>query len=119
MKRLFALRGAICAANNETDISHKSTALYDELLLRNNLNENNIVSVIFSLTRDLDAKNPASALREGGRAAETALFTVQEAFIQGAMDGVIRVMIHCYLDEDAKPVHVYLNGAELLRPDRR
>ena len=76
-----------------------------------------IVSVIFSVTSDINAKNPASALRQNGRAANTALFAVQEAAFQGSLERVVRVMIHCYLQKPG--IHVYRNGAEVLRPDRK
>ena len=92
--------------------------MYDELLLKNNLIERDLVSVVFSVTRDLDAKNPAAALRHEGRAGEAALFVTQEAHFPGSLERVIRVLIHCYLDKGWKPVHVYRNGAEVLRPDR-
>ena len=116
-KRLFALRGAAQSENNCSDIAKQSLNVYDELLSRNNLAEEDIVSVHFSLTRDLDAKNPAQALREQGRAEKTALFVTQEAYIQGGLERVIRLLIHCYLDESQSPVHVYRNGAEQLRPE--
>jgi chorismate mutase len=94
-------------------------ALYDALLLENKLEEADIVSVLFSLTGDLDAENPAAALRRSGRAADLALFCLQEAAVQGGLERTVRVLIHCYLKETAKPRHVYCNGAEVLRPDRK
>jgi chorismate mutase len=118
-KRLFALRGAVQCLNEAQDMQKHIIILYEELLRRNNLNESELVSVFFSVTRDLDAKNPASALREGGRAGETALFVNQEAHFPGSLERVIRLLIHCYLDISQIPVHVYCNGAELLRPDRK
>ena len=118
MKRLFALRGASQARNDEEDLRLQTLTLYDELLRLNKLDEKDLVSVIFSLTADLDAQNPAAALRGEGRAGDAALFVVQEASIRGALERVIRVLIHCYLDEESLPVHVYRNGAEILRPDR-
>ncbi|MDR0524362.1 MAG: chorismate mutase [Spirochaetaceae bacterium] len=118
MKRLFGLRGAVQSENTEADIIARVSALYDELLLRNNMSEEDVASIIFSMTPDLDAQNPAAALRRTGRAQEAALFTAQEARIQGGLDRVIRVLLHCYLEEDAVPYHVYQNGAEILRPDR-
>jgi chorismate mutase len=117
-KKLFALRGASQALNTPEDIEKRVVFLYDELLKQNNLAEKDIVSVIFSVTGDLDAKNPAAALRLAGRAEDLALFAVQEAFAQNGLPRTIRVLIHCYLDEDAMPRHVYCNGAEALRPDR-
>jgi chorismate mutase len=93
-------------------------ALYDALLLENKLEEPDIVSVLFSVTGDLDAENPAAALRRSGRAADLALFSLREAEVQGGLERTIRVLIHCYMEETARPRHIYRNGAEVLRPDR-
>jgi chorismate mutase len=117
--RLFALRGACRCLNEEADIRKQVSALYDELLKRNKLDEAGLVSVIFSMTADLDALNAAAALRREGRAVEAALFVTQEAAVKGSLPRTIRVLIHCYLDENTVPVHVYRNGAEILRPDRK
>ena len=116
-KRLFALRGATLCLNEGQDMARNTIAMYDELLLRNKLAEEDIVSVIFSVSGGLDAKNPATALREEGRALKTALFVTREASFQGSLDRVIRLLIHCYLDAAQVPVNVYRNGAEVLRPD--
>ncbi|AEF81458.1 chorismate mutase [Leadbettera azotonutricia] len=118
-KRLFGLRGACQCLNEEKDISRQVVELYDELLRRNQLPEADIVSIIFSVTDDLDAKNPAAALRQGGRAGEASLFAVQEARIRGGLERTVRILVHCYLDEDQEIAHVYRNGAEVLRPDRK
>ena len=116
-KRLFALRGACCCKNTEVDIKEQVSLLYDNLLEKNSLLPDDIVSVIFSQTEDLDAINPATALRQTGRAGELALFAVKEAENAGALPFVIRVLIHCYMPEGTKVKHVYLNGAEVLRQD--
>ena len=118
-QRLFALRGATQCLNTKDDIRKNTTAMYDELLKKNKLSETDLVSVTFSVTGDLDAINPAAALRQDGRAGEAALFVVQEAQFANSLERVIRVLIHCYLDDNAVPVHVYRNGAEILRPDRK
>ncbi|AEF86277.1 chorismate mutase [Treponema primitia ZAS-2] len=117
-KRLFALRGATQCVNQGDDIVAQVGALYEGLLSENKLQEQDIVSIIFSVTPDLDAKNPAAALRQGGRAGDLALFALQEAAALNSLERTIRVMIHCYLDEGSTPRHVYRNGAEALRPDR-
>jgi chorismate mutase len=116
-RRLFALRGASCCVNTEQDIREQVSRLYDSLLEKNNLQEADIVSIIFSQTADLDALNPAAALRQTGRAGELALFAVREAETKDALPRVIRTMIHCYLPEGEKPRHVYQNGAEVLRKE--
>ncbi|MDR1100592.1 MAG: chorismate mutase [Treponema sp.] len=117
-KKLFALRGATQCLNRREDVSKQVAALYDELLAANKLAEGDIVSVFFSVTGDLDAQNPAAALRQSGRGGDLALFALREADISGSPEGIIRILIHCYLDGDAVPRHVYRNGAEILRPDR-
>ncbi|MDR1107456.1 MAG: chorismate mutase [Spirochaetaceae bacterium] len=117
-KRLFALRGATQCKNEEDDIILQVSLLYDALLTQNNLEERDIVSVIFSVTADIDAKNPAAALRVSGRAADLALFALQEASVRGGLERTIRLLIHGYLPEASRPRHIYRNGAEILRPDR-
>jgi chorismate mutase len=117
MKKLFALRGAVCCQNNADDIQKQVALLYDSLLETNTLAESGIVSLIFSVTDDLDALNHAAAMRAAGRAGDLALFAVREA-AASSLPRCIRVLLHCYMDENAIPRHVYQNGAEVLRPDR-
>jgi chorismate mutase len=117
-KRLFALRGATGCENDPRDIVEQVAALYDDLLLRNALEEPDLVSVLFSVTPDLDAMNPASALRKSGRAGDAALFSLQESAAKGSLEKIIRVLIHCYMPLDRVPRSVYRNGAEVLRPDK-
>ena len=118
MKKLFALRGAAQCENTLNDIKEQVSIMYDELLSSNSLEEADIVSVIFSVTKDLTAVNPCSALRKTGRAEKLALFTCTEPDTEGGIERTIRVLIHCYLEEGSMPRHIYRNGAEVLRPDR-
>ncbi|MDR2445238.1 MAG: chorismate mutase [Spirochaetaceae bacterium] len=118
MKKLFALRGATQCVNSEDDIVRQVSAMYDDILSRNDITEVDIVSLQFSVTADIDAVNPASALRRSGRAANLAMFAAQEAASQGSLPRTIRCLVHCYMDAAATPRHVYRNGAEVLRPDR-
>jgi chorismate mutase len=118
MKKLCALRGAFCCLNDGEDITRQTAACYDRLLGENQLAETDIVSLLFSVTPDIDALNPAAALRRSGRGRELALFVQQEPVFQGSLRGVIRLLIHCYLEEGKALRHVYQNGAEVLRPDR-
>jgi chorismate mutase len=118
MKKLYALRGAVQCENTEDDMRRQINLMYDELLNLNALEECDIVSVIFSVTDDLFAINPCSALRKEGRAGELALFSTKEPDCKNSVERIVRVLIHCYLEEGAKVKHVYRNGAEILRPDR-
>ncbi|MDR3131114.1 MAG: chorismate mutase [Treponema sp.] len=118
MKRLYALRGATRCLNETEDMALRVAALYDAMLEQNNLNEGDIVSLVFSVTPDLDLCNPATALRSSGRAVDTALFSLQEAALREGLVRTVRAIIHCYMEEGSVPLHVYQNGAETLRPDR-
>jgi chorismate mutase len=117
-KRLYALRGAVRCLNEAEDITVQVAAMYDELLEANGLTEGEIVSLFFSVTPDLDALNPATALRKAGRGGELALFCTREPVVKGSLKRTIRALIHCYLKAGSVPRHVYRNGAEILRPDR-
>jgi chorismate mutase len=118
MKKLFALRGATQCMNSVDDITKHVILMYDELLLLNNIAEADIVSLQFSVTRDIDAANPAAVLRKSGRTENAALFVVQEAYVKDGLPHTIRCLLHCYMNEGACPYHVYRNGAGILRPDR-
>ncbi|MCL2042924.1 MAG: chorismate mutase [Treponema sp.] len=117
-KHLFALRGAVRCENSADDIRKQVSGLYNFLLEKNHLEESDIVSITFSQTKDLDALNPAAALRQSGKAGNLALFAVQEAETVDSLPQIIRALVHCYLPEGSHPCHVYCNGAEVLRPDR-
>jgi len=119
MKRLYALRGAAQCLNEAADIKEQVTLLYDELLSGNSLAEKDIVSLVFSVTGDIDAINPATALRQSGRGEELALFAVREAETIGSLPGTVRALIHCYLEEGSDVRHIYRNGAEGLRRLKR
>jgi len=117
-KILKALRGAVCSADIKEEISGRTVELYDSLLAANDLAEADMVSVFFSVTGDIKAQNPAAALRQSGRAGEAAMMVSQEAAIEDSLPGTIRVLIHCYIDKEKPVKHVYIRGAEKLRPDR-
>ena len=118
MKRLYAIRGAVQCMNTAQDICEQVGLMYDEMLSANKLDENGIVSLIFSVTDDLDAINPCTALRKNGRAGELALFSAREPESKNALERTVRALVHCYLEDGSDIHHVYRNGAEVLRPDR-
>lgn len=116
-KKVAAVRGATRVNDNESDITAQVTALYDEICAANKLTEDEIISLMFTTTPDITARNPAAALRAGGRASSVALFTAQEPPFPPNHPRMIRVLLHCRIDADSAPRHVYRNGAEILRPD--
>jgi chorismate mutase len=97
-------------------IERAAARLVEEVLRANGIAENHVVSIMFSLTEDLTAANPATGLRRNGFAS-TPLFCVQEARIDGALPRVIRVLLTFDSLERRPCIPVYLEGAEALRPD--
>ena len=117
-KRVRAARGAIFAENTRESIQEKTVKVFNAAVERNGINAEDIISLQWTMTRDLDAMNPATALRLGNAAidvSEVPLFCSQEAQIQGGRPKVIRLLLTAYMDR--KPEHVFLDGAEALRPD--
>jgi chorismate mutase len=115
--RLFALRGANSARANEADaILAATTELMRELMERNELDAEEMVSCIFTLTEDLDAEFPAVAARALGLD-RVALLCTREVAVPGSLPRVIRVLVHYYAPEDHRPQHVYLGEARSLRAD--
>jgi chorismate mutase len=112
-----AVRGAIQVGENSARaIENSAVRLVSEILRANAIAEHHIVSIIFSLTEDLTAANPATGLRREGFAG-TPLFCTQEARIEGGMPRVIRVLVTFEALERREAVAVYLEGAEALRSD--
>ena len=119
-KRLFGLRGASGAENTKPSIQNGVTDMCRRLFEQNRLEPEDIVSIHFTMTKDLTALNPAFALRHGDVGIDVsgcALFSSQEVDIEGSPEGMIRVLVHAYLPKDAQPSHAYVNGGEKLRPD--
>ena len=72
------------------------------------------------MTGDLDAFNPAAALRKsslGHLVQQAALFCSAEAPVVDSLPRTIRVLVTVYMEEGSIPHHCYTGGAEVLRPD--
>lgn len=116
-RRLFALRGAISVDENDAEAIRTATAeLMRELMSRNNVAPDDMVSCIFTATADLDAEFPAAAAREIGLD-QVPLLCAYEIAVPDAVPRVIRVLIHYYADTDHRQTHVYLKEARELRTD--
>jgi chorismate mutase len=115
--RLFALRGANSVESNTPDaILGATEALMRELLARNELVSDQLVSCIFTLTEDLDAEFPAVAARNVGLN-RVPLMCAREVPVPGSLPKVIRVLVHYYAAEGHQPRHVYLGETRVLRAD--
>ena len=115
--RLYALRGASSVDQNEPQAILGATEwLLREIMRRNDLIPEDVVSCIFTLTEDLDAEFPAGAARNMGLS-KVPLLCAREIPVPGSLPRVIRVMIHAYAHEGHEPQHVYLGEARALRLD--
>ena len=96
---LKALRGAITVEDNVADaILDATEELVREVMARNSLEAERMVSCIFTCTEDLDAEFPAVAARRLGLDT-VPLLCAREISVPGALPRVIRVLVHCYADE--------------------
>ena len=102
--------------NGAQEILDATTELMREIMSRNALAPERVVSCIFTVTDDLDAEFPAVAARAVGFES-VPLLCAREIPVPGSMPRVIRVLIHYHAEEDHVPAHVYLGTARALRAD--
>jgi chorismate mutase len=116
-ERLHAVRGATQVEANEPEAIVTATEeLMGELMSRNGLGAERIVSCLFTCTEDLDAEFPAVAARRLGLDS-VPLLCAREIDVPGSMERVIRVMVHYYAGTEHRPTHTYLGEAQSLRAD--
>jgi chorismate mutase len=116
--KMRAIRGATTATENTTEaIREAVTELLDELERRNQLQPEEMISVIFSVTRDLDQIFPAAIARPRPGWDNVAMLDVQQMHVEGSLQRCIRFLIHAYLPTSTPVYHVYLRQAQNLRPD--
>jgi chorismate mutase len=111
------IRGATTVERNEREeILGATTELLELLVARNELRVEDIASVIFTVTEDLDAEFPALATRDLGWT-ETALMCAREIPVPGSLGNCIRVLMHVNTQRSlAEMQHIYIRGAVSLRP---
>ena len=119
-KRLAAFRGAVCVENTAQSITENVCLMCRKLFEDNNIKADDIVSLQFTVTKDITKLNPATALRRGDCGLDVTavpLFCSQEAEIEGMMPLVVRALLTAYVDGKSERHNIYMNGAEKLRPD--
>src|ERR671918_743164 len=115
--RLWAVRGATTVGRNDADAIIAATeGLMRELIERNGLEPERMVSCVFTVTHDLNAEFPAVAARNVGLQA-VPLLCASEIDVPSSMRAVIRVLVHYYAPADHEPAHTYLGDAQKLRSD--
>jgi chorismate mutase len=111
------IRGATTVEHNDRDeILAATTEMLQLLIERNELQAEDIISALFTLTNDLDAEFPALAARYLGWT-EAALMCAREIPVPGSLGKCIRVLLHVNTPRTSAEIqHVYIRGAINLRP---
>ena len=117
--RITFIRGATTASGNSVkEIEDAVVELIDELILRNNLVQTNLLSIIFTSTKDLDACFPASIARRKKGLDSVAFLDCQQMYVANDINFCIRIMAQVLLPANNLVKHPYLRGASKLRTDR-
>ena len=113
------IRGATTASDNTREAILEATReLMEALIQTNELSQDDIASIYFTITPDLDAAFPATAVRLIG-GIDVATLDAQAPHIVNDLPRCIRVLIHWNTDCAQSEIrHVYLRDARALRPDR-
>jgi chorismate mutase len=116
--RVRALRGAVTAEENTKDeIIAVTTELLEEILDRNDVATDDVISMLFTATKDLTAEFPAAAVRKLGLS-HIPVMCARELDVEGALPRTIRVMMMITTDKAREQLrHVYLREARQLRTD--
>ncbi len=115
--KVVAVRGAVQAGENSSEaILGATEELMTEVIAKNGLDPDSMISAIFTTTDDLDAEFPAVAARRMGLD-EVPLMCAREIPVPGAMTRVIRVMLHANIPAGDSPRHIYLGETRNLRAD--
>ncbi len=113
-----AIRGATTVdADDREQVLARTGALVQEMLRRNGLTPDDLVSGIFTVTPDIRSAFPALGVRLLG-IDDVPLLGAQEQDVEGALPRCIRVLLHVQTEQSRAAIrHVYLEGAVVLRPD--
>ncbi|NEP62904.1 MAG: chorismate mutase [Symploca sp. SIO2G7] len=118
--RVQSIRGAITVSENTVEAIREAVMeLLDELEAHNQIDHDNIISVIFTTTSDLDAIFPAAIARKRPNWDDIALLDTQQMHVEGSLNYCIRCLLHINMPTSQVQVyHPYLRKAKILRPDR-
>jgi chorismate mutase len=112
------VRGAITVERDDAALLLDATErLLREIVAENGIDSGDVASALFTLTPDLVSQFPALAARRMGWTL-VPLLNFTEVAVPGSLPRCIRVMLHINTDKrQDEIVHVYLDGARVLRPD--
>jgi chorismate mutase len=115
---LRALRGATTVdEDTEVHVHERVIALLETLFERNDVDHDDLVSILFTATDDVRSTFPATGARKIGLG-DVPLICARELDIEGGTPSCIRVLVHLHTERSrAELHHVYLEGATTLRDD--
>lgn len=115
---IVAIRGATNIYNNtREDIIKDTKELLEKIIIENNLVIENIISILFTATKDITKAYPAIAARELN-IVDAGLMCLNEMLVEDSMENCLRTMIYYQGDINRKEInHIYLKDTKALRPD--
>jgi chorismate mutase len=118
MSKVRGLRGATTVGEDTGDEVIDATAeLLKEMMSRNELAKEDLITIIFTATPDITSEFPAAAARKIG-ISDIPLLCASELGVKGAIPRVIRILMHIYTERENSALrHVYLRDAKPLRTD--
>ena len=119
IENITAIRGATTSSGNTLkEIENSVVELINELILRNSLDPKKILSITFTVTKDLDACFPASIARKCFGLDSVSFLDCQQMYVPNDTNFCIRLMALVILPAASPINHPYLRGAANLRSDR-
>lgn len=113
---MIALRGATTIESDTPEaIKEAVLEMFDELVKRNHLKTEKIISILFTATKDVHSAYPGKFLRLHRGIAQPAILHFQEMEVDDSLQKCIRVLLN--YEENMIKENVYLRGASALRPD--
>lgn len=110
------VRGAVSVEKNDKEeIKQKVIKLFEEMVKKNDLKKQEILGIIFTMTKDLNKIFPSKVLRENFDLSEIPFLDLEHKDIEGALEKCIRVMI--FVNTNRALIPIYLDKAENLRKD--
>lgn len=112
------VRGAVCASENTPVAIFEATRqLIAEMIAANDIVADDIASIFFTTSPDLNADFPAHVLRKMGYL-QIPLMCATEIDVPGGLPRTIRVLIHLNTEKKQSEIrHIYVGEASRLRPD--
>ena len=119
-KRLYGIRGAVSVENTEESITKNVEEMCKLIFHENKISSDDLVSIFFTMTDDLNALNACTALRRGNcgiDVSKCALFAAKEPQMLNSLPMMVRVLVTAYMEDGSTVKPVYLGEAAKLRPD--